>query len=146
MSTRLTSFVKLALAGALSVAAVFASPSSSANASTNRSLQPIEIEATRGEAFVTLRPTSTGITWSGWVTGFYPNREITYHWRISRNWVPFYANQHGGYFTNSRGSHSRLPSGFPQAIDCGPGLYQIELWVTDNYGNQTPSDWALVVR
>ena len=68
-------------------------------------------------------------TWSGHTQGFLPNTRITYVWTIYRNGVRWFSNEHGGYYTDGTGYHWRLPSGFPQAIDCDAGHYQIYMYV-----------------
>lgn len=84
----------------------------------------------KGSTYPTLSCTSTGITWSGVTRGFRPNATITYRYEIYRNNVRIYSNSKGTYTTDRNGDHWRLPSGFPQAIDCGDGAYKISMWTT----------------
>lgn len=91
----------------------------------------------RGETFVTLSCTGYGITWSGVTSNFYPNTRITYHWIIWRNGAELARGSHGGYYTNSIGNHWRLPSGFPQALDCGHGVYRIKMWTTNQFSTRS---------
>ena len=114
---------------------------------------PIRSEAAhavtlRGDVFPVISCTASGITWSGSVTGFLRNTNITYHWVIRRNGRELDRRSHGGYHTNDRGTHWRLPSGFPQALDCGPGHYTIEMWVTGGSGwaaSSTPKNYGSVL-
>jgi hypothetical protein len=99
-----------------------------------------------GNTYANLSATSTGITWSAHITGFTPNAEICYWWEIWRNDVLWERNGHCGYFTDRYGNHYRLPSGFPQARDCGPGKYVIFIWAEDYQGNKTPWDSDTVFR
>jgi hypothetical protein len=82
-----------------------------------------------GTVYPTIACTSTGITWAGITRGFLPYTEITYHWEIKKDGLPLIDGEKGGYFTDRTGYHFRLPNGFPQAVDCGPGFYTIEMYV-----------------
>ena len=104
------------------------------------------VMAVRGNTHAFLSATSTGVTWSANTQRFYPNRTITYHWVLYRNGDEFYRNQHGGYRTDSQGTHWRLPSGFPQEIDCGAGFYEIRIWTTDASGNSTNAGTDTVTK
>jgi hypothetical protein len=82
----------------------------------------------KGEVYPSISCTATGVKWGGVTRGFVSYTEITYHWTIKRNGVVLITGEHGGYFTDSVGNHDRLPSGFPQAADCGKGLYTIDMY------------------
>lgn len=88
----------------------------------------------QGSTYAVISCTNTGITWSAHTSDFLPNTRITYEWFIQRNGQFFISGEHGGYYTNSIGNHFRLPSGFPQAVDCGPGVYTIEVWTRNDDG------------
>jgi hypothetical protein len=88
--------------------------------------------ALKGDVYPVISCTSSGITWSAHTVGFLASTKITYRWKIYRNGTLIYSNSKGGYTTDRNGNHSRLPSGFPQALDCGLGTYSIHLWVTNS--------------
>lgn len=98
-----------------------------------RAATPAILEASLvGQVHAVINCTSTGISWSGHTQGFLANTRITYEWKIYKDGSLWYTNEHGGYYTDGVGYHWRLPSGFPQAIDCDAGEYEIYMYVRND--------------
>jgi hypothetical protein len=116
------------VAGFLALSMFFVLSSSAATAASSPPIARLGVQQ-KGYVIPTIACTSTGIKWGGATRAFVGSTEITYHWVITINGGVLITGSHGGYFTDRFGSHDRLPAGFPQAVDCGPGLYTIGMSV-----------------
>ena len=92
----------------------------------------------KGNTHASLGCTETGVKWSGVTRNFRPKAKITYRWEIYMNGKLLITGSRGGFTTDRRGDHIRLPSGFPQALDCGSAIYMIVMWTTTS-GYRTDS-------
>jgi hypothetical protein len=98
-------------------------------------------QAYQGEAFVTLTSTEHGITWSGHVQGFRPNIANVYRWTLLQDGYAFLDDRKGGYVTDSQGAHFRLRPNDPETrLDCGPGDFEVILWVENEHGTVRSAD------
>jgi hypothetical protein len=102
----------------------------------------------RGDTYPVLTATKTGIIWSSHVQGFRKNTAITYHYVIYRDHNLFYSQQKSGFHTDSHGFHWRLPpNDILTSLDCGPGLYQLYMWVSNRVDSwRTQTGYGILVR